>query len=149
MALKERGQMFHNAIKVKVSWKGDIRGGSLKVQCFTRQGCWSCKKQMTQLDAEVGKTLGNLKGAKNWLISKPSNKLSVRHCVGPIERVSTTLNLKTHSFSKINGIDQKFITYLLVILLDQDFLLTNFNVYKKIKVKFSKTNYMGPWVLQS
>jgi len=62
-------------------------------------------------DVEVGKTLGNLKGAKNWLISKIFDKFGVKHCVGPIERVSTSLNLKTYSFSKINNVHQNFATY--------------------------------------
>jgi len=36
MALEKWGQMFHSAIEVKVSWKGDIKGGLSKVQGFTR-----------------------------------------------------------------------------------------------------------------
>jgi hypothetical protein len=66
---------------------------------------------MTKVYVEVEKTISNLKGAKNWLISKIFDKFGVKHCVGTIERVSTSLNLRTYSFSKINNVDQKFATY--------------------------------------
>jgi len=81
MALEERGQRFHNAIKVKVSWKGDVKGGLSKVQGFMRSGCWLHKKQTIEVDTEAERTFGNLKAVKNWLISKIFDKLNVRHCL--------------------------------------------------------------------